>query len=276
MILAEKPMTPATDASADAARVSTARAKRIVFHRLIPSARLPQRADRSAAGSLPTRAFRYCEPVATASGFGYYVFPPINFSLMWNGHSFTWTYEGAGEWMPLHAAQFPQFAPYFDERVPEEIRGFSPPFLGALQEPGLIQMWTGIVARTAPGWSLLVRPCANLPRSQPVELFEGIIETDRWFGPLITNFRVTQTNVPVEFRADYPLLQVQPLPREALDEAGLNDYELVGDITQLEPEDLDDFYDTVVRPNVAEIRPRGQYAAAARKRRKAEGEATTS
>jgi hypothetical protein len=109
-----------------------------------------------------------------------------------------------------------------------------------------------------------------------VELFEGIIETDRWFGPLITNFRVTQTNVPVEFRADYPLLQVQPLPREALDEAGLNDYELVGDITQLEPEDLDDFYDTVVRPNVAEIRPRGQYAAAARKRRKAEGEATTS
>ena len=36
------------------------------------------------------------------------------------------------------------------------------------------------------------------------------------------------------------------------------------------PEDWDDFYDTVVRPNVQEDRPRGQYAAAARKRRKAD------
>jgi hypothetical protein len=269
-------MTTTTDPGPPAA-IATARPKRVIFHRLIPTARFPQRADRAAAGSLPTRAFRYCEPVVTASAFGYYVFPPISFSLMWNGTSFTWTYEGAGEWMPLRAAQFPHFAPYFDERVPEEIRGFSPPFLGALQEPGLIQMWTGLVARTAPGWSLLVRPCANLPRSQPVEMFEGIIETDRWFGPLITNFRVTQTNVPVDFRADFPILQVQPLPREALDEVGLNDYELVGDLAQLEPEDWDDFYDTVVRPNVAEKRPRGHYAAAARKRRKAEaGEAPES
>ena len=47
-------------------------AKLVTFHRLIPSARLPQRADRSAAGMLPTRAFRYCEPSSTASGFGYY------------------------------------------------------------------------------------------------------------------------------------------------------------------------------------------------------------
>ena len=250
--------------------IAAVKGKRIVFHRLIPTARFPQRADRAAAGSLPTRAFRYCEPVVSASAFGYYVFPPISFSLMWDGIGFTWTYEGADGWMKLSAAQFPHFAGYFDERAPAEIRGFSPPFLGALQEPGLIQMWTGLVARTAPGWSLLVRPCANLPRSQPVELFEGIIETDRWFGPLITNFRVTQTNVPVDFRADFPLLQVQPLPREALDEAGLNDYELIGDMAQLQPEDWDDFYDTVVRPNVAEKRPRGQYAAAARKRRKSE------
>ena len=48
----------------------------VTFHRLIPTARLPQRADRSAAGSLPTRAFRYCEPSTSASGYGYYIFPP--------------------------------------------------------------------------------------------------------------------------------------------------------------------------------------------------------
>jgi hypothetical protein len=35
------------------------------------------------------------------------------------------------------------------------------------------------------------------------------------------------------------------------------------------PKDWDDYYDTVVRPNVQVNRPRGQYAAAARKRRAA-------
>ena len=135
-----------------------------------------------------------------------------------------------------------------------------------------MQVWTGLVARTAPGWSLLVRPCANLPRHGAYELYEGVIETDRWFGPLITNMRLTQTGVPIEFRPDFPLLQVQAIPREALEERGLNDYEIVPDLNGLRPEDWDAFYDTVVRPNVAEQRPRGQYAAAARKRRKGEGD----
>jgi hypothetical protein len=248
-----------------------AKAPRIIFHRLIPTARLPQRADRSAAGSLPTRAFRYCEPVVTASAFGYYVFPPTDFSLMWDGHEVTWTYKGADGWLPLKVAQFPHFVEFFDERAPDGIKGFSPPFVGALQEPGVVQMWSGLIVRTAPGWSTLVRPPANLPRQGAYELYEGIIETDRWFGPLITNMRLTKTNTPIEFRADFPMLQVQPLPREVLDEQGQNNYELVPAIEQFSGEDWDDFYDTVVRPNVMDQRPRGQYAAAARKRRKGEG-----
>ncbi|HEY8288885.1 MAG TPA: DUF6065 family protein [Acetobacteraceae bacterium] len=246
--------------------------KLVIFHRMVPTARLPQRADRSAAGSLPTRAFRYCEPATSASGFGYYIFPPIGFALRWDGHDMMWTWDGCGgQWFPLKSAQFPGFREHFDAIAPAEIKEFSPPFLGALQEPGLIQMWTGLVARTAPGWSLLVRAPANLPRSGAYEPFEGIIETDRWFGPLITNIRLTKTDVPIEFRPDYPLLQVQPIPRHAYEDATLNNYELVPELRQFSPEDWDDYYDTVVRPNVQEVRPRGQYAAAARKRRAAEG-----
>ena len=82
--------------------------------------------------------------------------------------------------------------------------------------------------------------------------------------------RLTKTDVPIDFRADFPLLQVQPIPRQAYDDATLNNYELVPDLEQLTPEDWDDYYDTVVRPHVQEVRPRGQYAAAARKRRAAE------
>ena len=241
--------------------------KLITFHRFLPGARYPMRADRSAAGSLPTRAFRYCEPATSAAAFGYYVFPPTNFTLMWDGHNVTWSFQGAGQWMPLTAVQFPGFREQFDAVAPEEIKEFSPPFLGALQEPGLIQMWTGLVLRTAPGWSSLIRAPANIPRNGGYELFEGIVETDRWFGPLIINLRLTKTDTPIEFRADFPLLQIQPLPRHVYDDATLNNYELVPDLAGLRPEDWDAYYDTVVRPNTQENRPRGQYAAAARKRR---------
>ena len=49
-----------------------------------------------------------------------------------------------------------------------------------------------------------MRAPANIPRSGSYELFEGIIETDRWFGPLITNMRLTKTDVPIDFRLIFP------------------------------------------------------------------------
>ena len=242
------------------------RSSLVTFYRIIPSARLPQRADRSAVGSLPTRAFRYCEPATSASAFGYYIFPPIGFKLQWDGNDVMWTWDGADGWLPLKSVQFPSFQDFFDSVAPQEIREHSQPFLEALQEPGLVQLWTGIVVRTAPDWSLMVRSPINVPRSGAYELFEGIIETDRWFGPLITTMRLTKTDVPIDFRPDFPLLQVLPLPRNSYAEDTLSNYALVPDLTQLTAGDWDDYYDTVVRPQVQEVRPRGQYAAAARKR----------
>ncbi|MGE0759387.1 MAG: DUF6065 family protein [Pirellulaceae bacterium] len=246
------------------------RPKLVSFFSFFPNIRLPQRADRSAAGSLPTRAFRYCEPATSASAYGYYVFPPIGFSLIWDGQDVRWTFEGAGDWLPLQAAQFPGFSDVFNAVAPEGIKGYSPPFLAKLQETDIFQMWTGLVVRTAPGWSLHVRSPANFPRRGGYEPYEGIIETDRWFGPLVVNIRLTKTDVPIDFRTEDPLLQVQPIPRHVYDDSTLNNYELVPHMTQLTPEDWDSFYDTVVRPHTQEVRQRGHYAAEVRKRRAAE------
>ena len=126
--------------------------------------------------------------------------------------------------------------------MPEDCKGFALPFLGAPNEPGLLQIWSGYVARSAPGWSVLARPLANFPRPSGYEAYEGIIETDRWFGPLFTNMRLTKTGVPIEFRADYPIFQVQPLPRHVYEDSTLNNYELVPDLAQLGPEDWDDYH----------------------------------
>src|ERR1700741_2007750 len=84
----------------------------------------------------------------------------------------------------------------------------------AAREPGVVQIWSGYLARTAPGWALLSRGPANIPRTQGYEHFEGIIESETWFGPLFTNIRLTRTSSRVEFDVRYPLCQVQPLLRQ--------------------------------------------------------------
>jgi hypothetical protein len=245
----------------------------VTFFRFIPQCRPPQRADRSALGTIPTRAFRYCEAMTSASSFGWYLFLPMSFSLVWDGATdIAWTYEGAEGWYPLKAAQFPDFAAHFDSVAPPEIKGFSPPFLAVGPEPGLVQIWTGVVARSMPGWSLLVRPPANLPRSRGYDYYEGIIETDRWFGSLFSNVRLTRSDAPIAFNAELPFLQVQPVLRTLYGDV-LDHFNVVGDLAELSPAEWNDYRRTVVTPNVDPHRRLGQYAAVTRRRRKRNGPA---
>ena len=121
----------------------------------------------------------------------------------------------------------------------------------------MVQIWSGLVARTAPGWSLLVRRPANLPRSLAYEVYEGIVETDRWFGPLFINIRLTRTNVPIELNPELPFLQVQPVNRELYGNA-LEQFEIVTDLEHLRPDEWNAFQKTVVRPNVDPHRQQGR------------------
>ena len=60
------------------------------FHKLTESGRAPMRADRSAAGTLPIRAVRYCEAVTSATAFGWWLFPPIGLEILWDGNEIFW------------------------------------------------------------------------------------------------------------------------------------------------------------------------------------------
>ena len=136
----------------------------VEFFQMVPNRRPPQRADRAAGGVIPARALRYCEAITSASAFGWYVFLPISFKVVWDGHDMLWTYDGVQEWLPLtrDAVQYPHFSEQFNEIAPARLRGFSPPFLTPSIQPGGLQVWTGCIAKSAPGWSLLVRGVANL------------------------------------------------------------------------------------------------------------------
>lgn len=238
----------------------------VTFYRAIPQSFEPMRADRSALGIIPTAAFQYCEALTSASAFGWYVFAPMTFHLQWDGTDILWSHDDSDVWYPLGTEHFPSFAEYFDRAAPDDVKGFAPPFLSRSFFPGVAQVWSGLFVKTAPGWSLLVRPPVNLPRSQTFECYEGILEADRWFGPLFINLRLTATDRPIEINHKKPLFQVQPLLRETYSERHLRSSLFVDELAALSPAEWNAYRETVVKPNRGHYRPIGAYAAAVRKR----------
>jgi len=238
------------------------------FYKILPTAQDPQRADRSAGGLIPTRAFRYCEAICTASAFGWYIFPPMAFSLVWDGTDTIWTFDEADGWYNLDAVQYPDFYDTFNAACPPEVADHIPPLIGAGDDPGIINIWSGLFARTQKDWSLLSRPAANLPRSGKYDNYEGIVETDNWFGPLFTNVRLTKTDVPIEFKIDVPIMQVQPIHRSQYQNKVLSDFEIVENVDQLTDADWADYHSTIIAPGIVHDREKGYYAKEIRRRRK--------
>ena len=135
------------------------------FYRMIDEARMPQRADRSAVGTLPTRATRYCEAVTSASAFGWWLFPPIDVSFVWDGADIFWHYAGVSDWLPLETAQFPNFAKRFDNAAPEYAQGCASSLDGTAGAGGIPDLGRAYSPEARPdGACLFALPRLSSPR----------------------------------------------------------------------------------------------------------------
>jgi hypothetical protein len=115
---------------------------------------------------------------------------------------------------------------------------------------------------------VLVRPPANLPRNLAFDVYEGIVEADRWFGPLFTALRLIKTDTPIHFSTEVPLLQVQPLHRSAYAEKVTNDFGLVASPAEFSDEAWSRYEHTIVKPNLDPQRPVAAYATSVRRRQR--------
>jgi hypothetical protein len=241
----------------------------ITFYRILPGL-APRRASKSAAGTLPARAFQYCEPSRLDSAFGYYVFLPTSFRIEWDGGTEAlWSLDDGETWFPLREAAFPDSIAAFDAIAPDECKGYCPPFLTLTQDHALLQVWTGLFVRTAPEYSLLIRQPANLTRAAGYETLEGIVETDRWFGPLFVNLRLIRNNAPIQFDGQWPFIQVQPVHRASYDDAHLDNISVAEGVAV--PPALWAAYEESLIDPIVRHPDKGHYAKVVRKRRAAEG-----
>jgi hypothetical protein len=186
----------------------------IKFYRIYSAAIPPMRADASALGTLPAAAYQYCQAVRTASGFGWYIFPPVDIRLKWDGVDTF--HEIDGEWRLLASEHLGDgFLNEWNAHAPADLNGRAPSYLSSLFVPGVVQIWSGMFVSSAPDWSVLIRPPVNVANSCAFACYEGLIEADQ-FGPcpLFVNIRLIATGQEIVIPKLKPLFQVQPIKRE--------------------------------------------------------------
>lgn len=182
-------------------------------------------ASNSVNGSLPVRATQLCPPVTTASGFGWYIFPPLDFAMRWDGqesHFSLLVDNEPTEWRSLAGGKnlflsdgMERFGELPDDRR-RDIEEMLPP--GGIpianadpRGPFRVELQFGLMARTSPGWASLVRSAPNWPYAG-YQVLEGIIDTSwsRSLIPVMVQF--TEPQRVVRFYRNVPAAALQVVP----------------------------------------------------------------
>jgi Family of unknown function (DUF6065) len=81
---------------------------------------------------------------------------------------------------------------------------------------GVITWNIPFLLRTSPGYNLLVRGPANMPKDG-ISALEGIVETDWSSSTFTMNWKVTRPNEPITFAVGEPIAQLVPQKRGELE-----------------------------------------------------------
>lgn len=202
------------------------------FFQFFPDGPMPVPARDVLRDLLPAKAVKRCPPVTAASSLGWLLFPPTSFAVRWVRDRLDFTLVGdegrPGSWEVLGAGR-----PGRHPRTGDALAGVPDHRTDELNEclddegvplvdpnpadPREFQIFTGVTARTAPGWASLVRPVPNLPvPPETHDVLDGVVET-AWYGnglPVMVRLRVRDE--VVRFSPSTPLAAIHPVPVAAL------------------------------------------------------------
>lgn len=228
----ERPPEAGEDGSTPSRERLPVTGPQMAFHQVWPDAPMPVPARAVLRDLLPAKAVRWCTPVTAASSFGWVLFAPAAFAVRWMEDRLEFTLvdaDGAlGPWQVLGAGR-PGQHPGTQAALAAVPAHRSAELADCLDEEGVplvdpnpadpreLQVVSGVLARTAPGWATLVRPVPNLPLTPTShDVVEGIVET-AWYGnTLPVMVRLRTPGEVVRFSPRSPLAVVQPVALASL------------------------------------------------------------
>jgi Family of unknown function (DUF6065) len=215
----------------------------VEFFLFNPNTPPPEPASPTVRGILPARGVQMCPPVTEGSGFGWYVYPPLDFALRWDGQTMEFARLADNE-----PAGWQSLAGGYDLWLEED------------QEVLL-----GLIARTPEGWSLLMRDVPNWPKARDHQILEGVIDTAWYGGPIPIMVRMLETGRVVRFYRTIPMAVAQLLLRIAIEASQKSPAEPVSGIQNFP----DDVWQRFVEHRRRRVRGKGRGTYRAQQRRQA-------
>jgi hypothetical protein len=192
---------------------------RLRVWRLHPSSCPIVPAEKTLHGTAHRGGVRWCGPFTNANKAGWWLFPPVDVDIEWRGGR-DFDYEvrspySDADWHLIRFLVRDDEDVDIDRWLPESGRT---KFTWGLLEDGVVQMWTGCMFETTPGWGLHIRSPVNFP-PRAFHVMEAVLETDWLRYDIWLNIAFDRKNEIVRLRREEwpPIAQLVPVPRETYD-----------------------------------------------------------
>jgi uncharacterized protein DUF6065 len=188
---------------------------RLRLWRLHPDGCPIRPAEKTLGGEADRDGVRYCGPFTNANKAGWWLFPPVDMDIVWRGgREFEWDvltpYTNADELLIRLLA---------DEEADAVDRWLLPggrsKFTFGKVGEGIVQIWSGCIFQTPPGWNLYLRSPANFP-ARPFRVMDAVLETDWLQYDVWLNLIFEREGTVAQLRRDGwpPLAHLVPVRRE--------------------------------------------------------------
>jgi len=187
--------------------------------RLHPSGCPVAPAEKTLRRTANPSAVRHCGPFTNANRAGWWLFPPVDVDIVWKGGTeFDATILQEYTDIDRHLARF-LLGDDDDSDIDVWSRsGGRTKFTWGILEPGVVQIWTGCIFETPPGWALQLKNPSNVPY-RGFRVMDAIVETDWLHYDIWLNLAFERPNERVQLRRNEwpPIAHLVPIPRESYD-----------------------------------------------------------
>jgi hypothetical protein len=177
-------------------------------------------AEKTLNGTANESGVKFCKPFSNANSAGWWIYPAVDVDIMYTDTGFE--YKLLESYPPtertiLQSLVRPEDNINLDEFCPATPEGRSKFTWGAV-EPNVVQMWTGCIFETPPGWVLHIKSPNNIP-PRGFWVMEGILETDWMRYDIWTNLIFETKNEWIHIRKNEwpPIAQIMPIRREGIE-----------------------------------------------------------
>ena len=177
-------------------------------------------AEKTLHGTANAGANKWCGPYNYANSLGWWVYPPAEIEIMWLGGT-KFKHRLVSEYTDEDYHTIRKLIRPEDNATPDKwcMAGGRTKYNFGAVDAGVVQIWTGCIFQTPPGWCLQIRSPVNCGQL-PYYVMEGVLETDWMQYDIWLNVVFTHPDEWVTLQPNSwpPLAQLVPIRREAYDE----------------------------------------------------------